>query len=206
VVAFDSDPRRVREALEEASSNNRGCTVPVRFGDGANPELVRQSGVSEPRAIFLTYAEHSQCLAAAARLRAGFEPHTPIYARAQTRLQAQELKKAGATEVVVEFDELPRSAPAMIFGRGPPWPSDLEGAELAKMVELYESMDADASGMVSFDELRTTLAKSNTRLSSDCEISKLDTWLIDAQTASEERLSFYDFCRLWRDIETIRDP
>ena len=54
-----------------------------------------------------------QVMSAVARLRFSF-PKAPIFARAQSRHEAQELKKAGATETVVEFDELSRSAKALL--------------------------------------------------------------------------------------------
>lgn len=56
---------------------------------------------------------HEQVISAVSRLRFSF-PKAPIFARAQSRHEAQELKEAGATETVVEFDELPRSAKALL--------------------------------------------------------------------------------------------
>lgn len=56
---------------------------------------------------------HEQVMAAVARLRYSFRD-APIFTRAQSRGDAQELMEAGATEVVVEFDELPRSAKALM--------------------------------------------------------------------------------------------
>ena len=53
-------------------------------------------------------------MSAVARLRFSF-PKSPIFARAQSRHEAHELKEAGATEIVVEFDELPRSAQALLL-------------------------------------------------------------------------------------------
>lgn len=53
-------------------------------------------------------------MSAVARLRFSF-PEAPIFARAQSRYEAQELKEAGATEIVVEFDELSRSAQALLL-------------------------------------------------------------------------------------------
>ena len=60
------------------------------------------------------YLSHEQVMSAVARLRFAF-PHSPIFTRAQSRYEAQELKEAGATEIVVEFDELPRSAQALLL-------------------------------------------------------------------------------------------
>ena len=62
----------------------------------------------------LSHYSHEQVMSAVARLRSAF-PSTPIFTRAQSRYEAQELKEAGATEIVVEFDELPRSAQALLL-------------------------------------------------------------------------------------------
>jgi len=53
-------------------------------------------------------------MSAVARLRFSF-PDAPIFTRAQSRHEAQELLEVGATEAVVEFDELPRSAQALLL-------------------------------------------------------------------------------------------
>ena len=76
----------------------RGIGTALLFGDGANPSVLRASGVTSPRAVFVTYSEQERCISACVRLRASF-PETPIYSRAQTRDEAQELQVAGATEV-----------------------------------------------------------------------------------------------------------
>jgi len=151
------------------------------------------------------------CLAAAERLRSGFGPDPPIFARAQTRLQAQALKTAGATEVIVEFDELPRSAPVLLFGRAalPASPAGLgfSASDLTTLLELYASLDADASGTVNADDVRAMLAKSNAGLTSDAELRvlerRLDSWLASADPSLSTRISFYEFCRLWR---VLRPP
>ena len=41
----------------------------------------------------------------------------PIYTQAQSQREAQELKSAGLTEVIVEMDELPRSLPYLLLGK-----------------------------------------------------------------------------------------
>jgi CPA2 family monovalent cation:H+ antiporter-2 len=95
IVAFDNNPSLVEKAL--GLSKN---TV-ILFGDGANPEVIRSSGVTNPRAIFIAYDEFSKVLSATSRLRMKFT-NVPIYARAQSRSEAQTLKASGATEVIVE--------------------------------------------------------------------------------------------------------
>ena len=91
-----------------------GSAAAVLYGDGENPEVLRSNGVEEPRAIFVSYERHDRVLAATSRLRTSFA-RAPIYARAQSGREAQELKSAGATEVVVELDELPRSSPYLLM-------------------------------------------------------------------------------------------
>ena len=199
IVAFDNDPLVVRRALDRGLPDGTA----IRFGDGANAELLRASGVAEPRAIFITYDEHEQCLAAAARLRSGFGPDAPIFARAQSRQQAQALKAAGATEVVIEYEELPRSASALLYGL-PSWPATasalgLNAAEVKSMLELYKSVDADADGTVCVEELRAMLTKSNSGLRSDGEIERLNRWLEDPSSQLGDRMSFFEFCRVWQD-------
>ena len=64
-----------------------------------------------------------QQVAATPRLRHGYSaetgarlrfPATRLFARALTRSEAAALRAAGADEVVVEFDELAKSAPALL--------------------------------------------------------------------------------------------
>lgn len=52
-------------------------------------------------------------MSAVARLRCSF-PAVPIFTRAQSRHEAQELMEAGATEIVVECDELSRAAKSLM--------------------------------------------------------------------------------------------
>ena len=100
VVAFDTEPLLINSILMPVSD-----TV-VIYEDGENPEVLRWNGVENPRAIFVSYQDHDRVMAATSRLRTLFD-RTPIYTRAQSWQEAQELKSAGATELVVELDELP---------------------------------------------------------------------------------------------------
>ncbi|KAL7526253.1 hypothetical protein ACHAWF_001697 [Thalassiosira exigua] len=75
---------------------------------------VVRSKYHNPRAIFVSYESHERAMAATSRIRTSFG-ETPIYTRAQSRLEAEELKSAGDTEVVVEMDELPRSSPYFLL-------------------------------------------------------------------------------------------
>lgn len=108
IVAFDKKPSLIDQILTPMDN------TAVLFGDGENPEVLKHHGVERPRAIFIAYEDEEQVLAATIRLRTLFVD-TPIYARSQSRREARELKAAGATEVVVEHDELPRSAPLFLM-------------------------------------------------------------------------------------------
>jgi Kef-type K+ transport system membrane component KefB len=205
LVAFDTDPSLVDNILIPTEN-----TV-VLFGDGANPAVLVSSGVTEPAAIFVSYEDAGSVLSATARLRSSF-PATPIYSRAQTRAEAQSLQAAGATEVIVESDELPRSAAALIWGTKL-WaaPARLAGnterlqraaaaaagvsLELVdELLEVYSCMDRDASGLVEVDEVKAILRKSNTGISSDEEIQDMEDWV---QRAVTSPLDPVGFCRLY---------
>ena len=107
VVAFDTKPSLINTILMPLSN------VVVMYGNGENPEVLRSHGVYNPQAIFLSYEHHEQVMAAIFWLRASFID-AKIYTRAQSRREAEELKRAGATEVVVEMDEPPRSSPQLL--------------------------------------------------------------------------------------------
>mmetsp|Transcript_4132 Transcript_4132/g.6321 ORF Transcript_4132/g.6321 Transcript_4132/m.6321 type:complete len:677 (+) Transcript_4132:117-2147(+) len=108
LVAFDMSPMLMNSILMPTPSSA------VMFGDSANPEVILAHGVEKPRAFFVSYDDHEQVMSAVARLRFSF-PEAPIFTRAQSRFEAQELMEAGATEIVVEFDELSRSAQALLL-------------------------------------------------------------------------------------------
>ena len=108
IVAFDTEPSLINNVLLPSTD------VAVMYGDGANPEVFRSHGVNNPRAIFISYEHHEQVMAATSRLRTSFVD-APIYTRAQSREEAEQLRCCGATEVVVELDELPRSSPYLLL-------------------------------------------------------------------------------------------
>mmetsp|Transcript_29920 Transcript_29920/g.62959 ORF Transcript_29920/g.62959 Transcript_29920/m.62959 type:complete len:709 (+) Transcript_29920:223-2349(+) len=109
IVAFDTEPLLINNILLPISN------TAVMYGDGENPAVFQSHGVTKPRAIFVSYEEHEQVIAATSRLRNSFA-ETPIFTRAQSRKEATEIKCAGATDVIVEQDELARSAPALLKG------------------------------------------------------------------------------------------
>ena len=107
VVVFDTKPSLINKTLMPRPN------VAVMYGDGENPEILHSHGVTSPKAIFISYEQHEQVMAATSRLRASFA-EAPI-SRAQSRQEAEELKCAGATEVVVELDSLAQSSPALLL-------------------------------------------------------------------------------------------
>ena len=96
-VAFDLDPSRVQEAV---AAEQR-----VVYGDGASAELIRAAGVVAPRAIVVAYESPARRMDAIMRLRESY-PSQPILVRASTASEAESLRMAGASRVVIEADEL----------------------------------------------------------------------------------------------------
>ena len=107
IVAFDKKAFLLDQILTPLEN------TAVLFGDGENPEVLKSHGIEYPRAIFVSYEDEEQVLTACIRLRTLFTD-TPIFARARSREKANKLRSAGATEVVVEDDELARSAPLFL--------------------------------------------------------------------------------------------
>lgn len=206
IVAFDNNPDLISTILMPAQSSI------VLFGDGSNPAVIKSSRVKDPTAIFVTYEDPGRVSSTTARMRSSF-PNTAIYTRAQTRSEAQALKTLGATEVVVETDELARSAVALVWGNKlwalkPLLPGEdttaLRQAAAAaagvslelidELLELYECLDTDVSGLVDADELVAFIRKSNSGVASDEEIEIMENWVRDVVTAPVDPIGF---CRVY---------
>mmetsp|Transcript_18779 Transcript_18779/g.40666 ORF Transcript_18779/g.40666 Transcript_18779/m.40666 type:complete len:247 (-) Transcript_18779:83-823(-) len=205
VVAFDNDPGLTGSILIPNESSV------VLFGDGSNPEVLK-SAVARPSALFVTFEGAGRVSSTTTRLRAAF-PETNIYTRAQTRSEAQALKSLGATEVVVESDELARSAPALVFSQSL-WGTNAtlsvddinlvrqaaaaaSGASLEvvdNVLELYECIDTGVSGPVDADGLVAFIRKSNSGIASDDEILDMESWVRDVVTTP---LNPVGFCRVY---------
>lgn len=189
----------------------------VLFGEASNPAVIQSSGITDPSAIFIAYEEAERVSAATARLRSSF-PSTPIYTRAHTRSEAQSLKGIGATEVVIEADELPRSTSAFVWSTKL-WTSTLlrlealgdpvaqerlkRSASVAsgvtpdmtnRLFELFQSMDQDLSGRVSANELANLISKTNAGVHSDDEVEEMLAWINDDVV---EPLDVVGFCRFY---------
>ncbi|KAH7675324.1 putative K+/H+-antiporter-containing protein [Dioscorea alata] len=95
-VAFDLNPAVVKKA--------RKMGFPVLYGDGSRPAVLQSAGISSPKAVMVMYAGKKRTVEAVQRLRLAF-PGIPIYARAQDVPHLLDLKKAGATDAILENAE-----------------------------------------------------------------------------------------------------
>nr|XP_027112740.1 K(+) efflux antiporter 3, chloroplastic-like isoform X1 [Coffea arabica] len=95
-VAFDLNPSVVKAS--------RKLGFPVSYGDGSRPAVLQSAGISSPKAVIVTYAGKERTIEAVQRMRLAF-PAVPIYARAQDMMHLLDLKKAGATDAILENAE-----------------------------------------------------------------------------------------------------
>lgn len=95
-VAFDLDPTVIKTA--------RNLGFPVVYGDGSRPIVLQTAGITLPKAVMVMYTGKKTTVQSVERLRLAF-PSVPIYARAQDLGHLLELKKAGATDVILENAE-----------------------------------------------------------------------------------------------------
>lgn len=215
VVAFSKNPDLVESILSPCAQSI------VLYGDGNNPEVIRSSGIENPKAIFITYQEHSRVIAATARLHVAF-PSSPIFVRAATRRESRSLQLAGATEVIVEADELARAVPQLLIGtwNGPLNDSDYDSAEdfrvaaaaaagismtvVDDLFELYESLDVCATGLLGRSEVIEMFRKTKKGfIASDEEISAMERWLTTTTAAHMDPMDKIEFCRLYARAPTF---
>ncbi|XP_010275512.1 PREDICTED: K(+) efflux antiporter 3, chloroplastic [Nelumbo nucifera] len=95
-VAFDLDPAVVKAA--------RKLGFPILYGDGSRPAVLQSAGISSPKAVMVMYTGKKRTIEAVQRIRLAF-PAVPIYARAQDPIHLLDLKKAGATDAILENAE-----------------------------------------------------------------------------------------------------
>ncbi|PIA48957.1 hypothetical protein AQUCO_01300080v1 [Aquilegia coerulea] len=96
VVAFDLDPGIVKAGRKKG--------FPILYGDGSRPAVLQTAGVTSPKAVMVMYTGKEQSTEAVQRIRGAF-PAIPIYARAQDLVHLLDLKKAGATDAILENAE-----------------------------------------------------------------------------------------------------
>jgi len=215
VVAFSKNPDLVESVLYPCEQSI------VLYGDGNNPEVIRSSGIENPKVIIITYEEHSRVIAATARLHAAF-PSSPIFVRAAKRRESRSLQLAGATEVVVECDELARAVPQLLDGtwKGPLKDSDYDSLEdfrvaaaaaagismtvVDDLFELYESLDLCATGLLGRSEVIEMFRKTKKGfIASDEEISEMEQWLTTTTAAHMDPMDKIEFCRLYARAPTF---
>jgi CPA2 family monovalent cation:H+ antiporter-2 len=94
-TAFDVDPVRVRNA--------RAAGANVHHGDGTRLDVLRSVGIDQARALALTLddLDTEETIAAVHRVRS-IAPALPILVRTSDDSRVQELRDAGATEIVPE--------------------------------------------------------------------------------------------------------
>lgn len=165
-VAFDLNLRVVKAA--------RKLGFPVLYGDGSRPAVLQSAGISSPKAVMVMYAGRNRTLEAVQRIRLAF-PAVPIYARAQDVSHLLDLKKAGATDAILENAETSLQLGSKLL-RGFGVMSDdvtfvsqviRDSMELQAQDELNRNEDRDLDIMKPMQVRVTDLvqAKSNTRLS-----------------------------------------
>ncbi|KAL0356981.1 UNVERIFIED_CONTAM: K(+) efflux antiporter 3, chloroplastic [Sesamum calycinum] len=94
-VAFDLDP----------SVTSRKLGFPVLYGDGSRPAVLQSAGINSPKAVMVMYTGKTRTLEAVQRIRLAFPAVTFPYARAQDMMHLLDLKKAGATDAILENAE-----------------------------------------------------------------------------------------------------
>lgn len=95
-VAFDLNPSVVKES--------RKLGFPILYGDASRPAVLLSAGITSPKAVMIMYTDKKRTIEAVQRLRLAF-PAIPIYARAQDMMHLLDLKKAGATDAILENAE-----------------------------------------------------------------------------------------------------
>ncbi|HEX5313702.1 MAG TPA: cation:proton antiporter [Gammaproteobacteria bacterium] len=92
-VALDLDPGRVRDAHDGGD--------PVYYGDARNPAVLVAAGIERARAVVVAYNDVNSALAVIRATRE-VRPDVPILARTSDDARLEELRAAGADEVIPE--------------------------------------------------------------------------------------------------------
>lgn len=93
LLALDNDPVRVQEAS--------GGGEAVFYGDSSSRKVLEATGVNRARLIVVTVSEYEQSLAIVRAAR-GMNKQVPIVVRTRDDSHLEDLKEAGATEVIPE--------------------------------------------------------------------------------------------------------
>ncbi len=95
-IALDLDPRRVHEAAAEGKS--------VVYGDAAKREVLIAAGLMRAKALVITYNDMHSALKILHHVNQ-MRPDLPVVVRTTDDAHIEELRKAGAAEVVAEVTE-----------------------------------------------------------------------------------------------------
>lgn len=95
-IALDLDPRRVREAVAAKKS--------VVYGDAAKREVLMAAGLMRAKALVVTYSDRHSALTILRHVRE-LRPELPVVVRTTDDTHIEELRDAGAAEVVAEVTE-----------------------------------------------------------------------------------------------------
>ena len=95
-IALDLDPRRVQEAADTGES--------VVYGDAAKREVLLAAGLMRAKTLVITYNDKHSALKILHHVNQ-MRPDLPVVVRTADDTHIEELKKAGAAEVVAEVTE-----------------------------------------------------------------------------------------------------
>ncbi len=95
-IALDIDPARIRAA--------RQAGEPVLYGDSADPEMLASAGIGHANAVVVSFSNPAVALGIVRTVRS-LRTSVPVLVRTADDARLQELKDAGATEVVPETFE-----------------------------------------------------------------------------------------------------
>lgn len=95
-IALDLDPVRVREASTAG--------LPVAYGDSARLEVLQAAGVARARVVVVSFSDRNATLKVLHLMRQ-HHPKIPVIVRTVDDTNMDELRNAGATEVVPEVLE-----------------------------------------------------------------------------------------------------
>ncbi|MCS6948355.1 MAG: cation:proton antiporter [Steroidobacteraceae bacterium] len=95
-LALDLDPTRVRLARQAGD--------PVVYGDSADEDVLRTVGIDKASALIVSFSDPATALAIVRTVRR-LRSDLPVLVRTQDDTKVEELKAAGATEVVPETFE-----------------------------------------------------------------------------------------------------
>jgi len=95
-IALDLDPARIRAA--------RQLGDPVIYGDSADEELLARAGIAAASAVVISFSDPATSIGILRSVRQ-IRPEVPVLVRTQDDARIEELRAAGATDVVPETFE-----------------------------------------------------------------------------------------------------